>query len=495
MKKTFILKLFIFIVTALFAYAALPLSVYSGTKGVKTSYKRYSIFKYKNEDVLCEPYTVTKDDWLYKIFRKKGEISEQDFPKFIVIFKKINPAINNVDAIEPGVNILIPLKKVDQKEYDQNASGEVDIPVVEFSAMSAKLNLKPFIQKHKIQKGETISDLIDKDFLKKSGAISKEGLKVFQLANPDIKNINIIYEGADVYLPDPSIKSQSWFQSLLSGKIPTTETKNQKLETVQSNIDAHELAQLKKYAALIGGTLLSQGKMYFPGKNETSQMLNLSSSPVIETEDGSKILIISDNNVNAELLEYVQNYWKGIKTQLISETSDKIKDRVKNKNLTKYSVTREYKKIIEIILHQTDYDYIPNTKIPFTINNINLEAKFGRVIRKDEADLLINFGEVYGSALSALKKREFNIFSLTPKMTTLDLTKQLFSHLGYTTWLNPSFSTRETIQTIQGLYVVKNLVGKNQDKIFIFVKPLNQNTIDYLKQENIKIISAISKGE
>ena len=224
-------------------------------------------------------------------------------------------------------------------------------------------------------------------------------------------------------------------------------------------------------------------------------MLNLSSSPVIETEDGSKILIISDNNVNAELLEYVQNYWKGIKTQLISETSDKIKDRVKNKSLTKYSVTREYKKIIEIILHQTDYDYIPNTKIPFTINNINLEAKFGRVIRKDEADLLINFGEVYGSALTALKKREFNIFSLTPKMTTLDLTKQLFSHLGYTTWLNPSFSNRETIQTIQGLYVVKNLVGKNQDKMFIYVKPLNQNTLDYLKQENIKIISAISKGE
>jgi len=490
MRKILALKISIITVTALYAYIVSPFIPCAQAKGVKTSYKQYSIFKYNDKDILCEPYVVSKDDWLYKIFRKKGEISEQDFPQFIIIFKKINPEINNVDAIEPGIHILIPLKKIQKEEYEQSSPGKVDIPVIEFSAMVENLDLKSFLQKHKIQKGETISNLIDKDFLKKGGALSKEGMQAFKLANPDIKNINIIYEGADIYLPDPSIKSQSWFKSVLSGKIPIAESKREKIAAVKRRIDDHELAQLKKYSALIGGTLLNQGKIYFPGRNGTSQVLDLSSSPVIESDDGSKILIISGNNVNAELLEYVQTYWKGIKTQLISETLDKIKSLDKNKNLKQYSITRGYKKNIEQLLSQTDYDYIPDVKIPFTINNINLEARFGRVIRQDAADLLINFGNVYGAALKALEKREFTILSLAPKMAPLEIAQQLFSSLGYTTWENPSFSDQGTVQIIHGLYVVKD-----RDKIFVSIEPLNMDSKKYLEKENIKILTTKNRSK
>ena len=480
MKKLIFLKIFILTVLALHAYVVPPFLSQSKATGVKTSYKRYSIFKYKNEDVLCEPYIVNKDDWLYKIFRKKGEISEKDFPHFIIIFKEINPQISNIDAIEPGIHILIPLKSVDQEDYDQTSKGNVDIPVIEFSTISKDLNLKPFMQEHKIKKGETLSTLIDKDFLKKGGGISEEGLKAFQLANPNIKNINIIFEGSDIYLPDPSIKSQPWFQSLLSGKPNEKEKKEQAAE--QYKIEAYKLTQLKKYSSLIGGTLLSSGKMYFPGENNASQVLDLSSTPIIETDDGSKILIISGENVNDELLEYVQTYWKDLKTQLISETIDKVKN--KSKSSPKKNITTEYKKIIEILLSQTGYDYIPNAKIPFMLNNINLEASFGRVLRKDTTDLLINFGNVYGTALEALEKREFEIISITPKLTTLELSKKLFSHLGYSTWINPSFFTGEAVEKMNGLYA-----AKEKDKVFIPFKPLSNTAIDYLKKEKIKTLT------
>jgi len=490
MRKILALKISVITVMALYAYVVSTFVPCAQAKGVKTSYKQYSIFKYNDEDVLCEPYVVSKDDWLYKIFRKKGEISEQDFPQFIIIFKKINPEINNVDAIEPGIHIVIPLKKIKKEEYEQSSPGKVDIPVIEFSAMVEDLDLKSFIQKHKVQQGETISNLIDNEFLETGGVLSKEGIQAFQLANPDIKNINIIYEGADIYLPDPSIKSQSWFKSVLSGKIPISETKREKIAAVKRKIDDHELAQLKKYSALIGGTLLNQGKMYFPGRDGSSQVLDLSSSPVIESDDGSKILIISGDNVNAELLEYVQTYWKGIKTQLISETLDKIKSMGKDKNLKQYSITREYKKNIAQLLSQTDYDYIPDVKIPFTINNINLEARFGRIIRQDTADLLINFGNVYGAALKALEKREFTILSLAPKMATLEIAQQLFSSLGYTTWENPSFSDLESVQTIHGLYAVKD-----RDKIFVSIEPLSMDSKKYLEKENIKILTTKNRSQ
>lgn len=480
MKKFIFFKVFIFTILALYAYVAPPFLSQSIAKGVKTSYKRYSIFKYKNKDILCEPYIVHKDDWLYKIFKKKGEISEEDFPYFIIIFKEINPQISNIDAIEPGSHILIPLKNIKQKDYDQTLSGNIDIPVIEFSTISEDLNLTSFIQKYKIKKGDTISTLIDKEFLKKGGALSAEGLKAFQLANPNIKNINIIFEGSEVYLPDPSIKSQPWFQSLLSGK-PDKKGKKE-LTAKQYKIEAYKLAQLRKYASLIGGTLLSSGKMYFPGEDSSGQVLDLSSTPIIETHDGSKILMISGENVNEELLEHIQNYWKNLKTQLISETINKLKH--KSKAAPKKNIIAEYKQMIEALLSQAGYDYIPNAKIPFTLNNITLEASFGRILKKDTTDLLINFGNVYGTVLEILKNRGFKIITITPKLTPIELADKLFSHLGYTTWANPSFSTGEAIEGMNGLYA-----AKGKDTVFIPFQPLSNAAMDYLKKEKIKILT------
>ncbi|MBU0463175.1 MAG: hypothetical protein KKE12_06115, partial [Proteobacteria bacterium] len=68
MKKQIFFKIFIFTVLSIYIVAVSPFLSHTEakTKRVKTSYKRYSIFKYKNEDILCEPYIVKKNDWLYK---------------------------------------------------------------------------------------------------------------------------------------------------------------------------------------------------------------------------------------------------------------------------------------------------------------------------------------------------------------------------------------------------------------------------------------------
>ncbi len=457
-------------------------------KGVKTSYKRYSIFKYKNEDVLCEPYTVTKDDWLYKIFRKKGEISEKDFPYFLLIFKELNPQISNIDAIAPGIPILIPLKKVEKKDYDLSTPDNVDVPVIEFSSLPEDQILAPFVKKHTIKKGENISSLIDKEFLEESGRLSEEGIKAFQLANPNIQNINIIYEGNDIYLPDPAIKSESWFQSFFSTKqkdntSEADQTAAPAAQPIPDPVDELKLLQLKRYTSLIGGTLLSQGKMYFPDSTGSTQVLDLSKAPVIETEDGTKILVMSGVNQNGMLLEQVKKYWKDLRIEMMSEALEELRTAASLKPVQKPNLTLEYKERVETLLSQTEYDYIPETKIPFVLNNIQLEASFGRIIRKEQTDLLINFGNVYGKALAVLEKKEFKIISITPKLTTLEVSKTLFSNLGYATWDNPSFFTGNRVESIEGLYAVKT-----GNKIFIPEKPLSPTALDYLDKEDIKVL-------
>jgi hypothetical protein len=110
------------------------------------------------------------------------------------------------------------------------------------------------------------------------------------------------------------------------------------------------------------------------------------------------------------------------------------------------------------------------------------------VIRKDTTDLLINFGNVYGTALEVLEKREFEIMSIPPRITVPELVKQLFARLGYATWNNPSFSTADTIETLNGLYA-----SRETDKLFVPNEALSQTARLYLKKENIKILSLNEK--
>ena len=75
-------------------------------------------------------------------------------------------------------------------------------------------------------------------------------------------------------------------------------------------------------------------------------------------------------------------------------------------------------------------------------------------------------------------------------MATLDIAQQLFSSLGYTTWKNPSFSDQGRVQTINGLYAVKN-----RDKIFVSIEPLSIDSQKYLEKENIRILTTRNRSQ
>ena len=94
-----IIRRIIIIPVVLFFFT--PCAAFSAT-GVKTSFKKYTLYTYEDQLYLCEPYLVRHNEWLYKIFRQKGEISASDFPLFLKIFKHINPNIGNIDAISPA---------------------------------------------------------------------------------------------------------------------------------------------------------------------------------------------------------------------------------------------------------------------------------------------------------------------------------------------------------------------------------------------------------
>ncbi|MCK5835900.1 MAG: hypothetical protein KAH09_01420 [Desulfobacula sp.] len=465
---------------------------YFHAAGVKTYYKQYSIFTHEDEYILCEPYQVKKDDWLYKIFRKKGEISKEDFPKFLTIFNIINPQIKNIDAIEPGITILIPLKKVGKQAYDQETPGIVEVPVIEFSATPDKFDIESFVRKHTIQAGDTVSTLLSKEFLKKGGAISKEAQKAFVRLNPHIKNIDKIYQGTQVVIPDPSILAQPWFETFLKQgrkgiksiyKTPGVTTSDQVLPV----IPPQEMIRLKRYSELIKGTLINQGQMYFPGTRfQPDLIINLSKIPVIESKDGQKTLIIPSDRLGKalgrDLVKNIKAYWKQVKIQGIDETLSianafGIKE---NSMADKPAIPNQ---LISKLLSATSYPYILDENIIFASGKIEMETSFGRIPRQGMPDLLVNMGNVYGLALEELERKGYQILTISPGLTMGEICLVLFTHLGYSTWKNPSFTHQGKFETLQGIYVVKN-----KEKLFIARQKPDPTVLQFLETKNIKLL-------
>ena len=93
----------------IFCSLATPVPALSGLL-----YKSYIIRQDMGADILCDPYVVQRNDYVTKLFKKRGEIAEKDFPEFLELFRRLNPHISDINLIQPGQHVYIPLKKLDK---------------------------------------------------------------------------------------------------------------------------------------------------------------------------------------------------------------------------------------------------------------------------------------------------------------------------------------------------------------------------------------------
>ena len=175
-------------------------------------YKNYIIRYDRGWDILCEPYEVRPNDWVLKIFRQKGEIAHDDFREFLGIFMRLNPQIKDIDLIRPGQVIDIPLKKLQQGALPGQASGIVTIPFVSINSVVDLLGKNS--TEYVVQQGDCVSKIIAERFGVYGSKPYSDGLKMFRALNPQIKNVNRIFSGQRVYVPDPSVREQPWYGSI-----------------------------------------------------------------------------------------------------------------------------------------------------------------------------------------------------------------------------------------------------------------------------------------
>lgn len=316
--------------------AVLPLCLTTATHGAML-YKNYVVRYDRGWDILCDPYQVQKGDWVLKIFRQKGEIAHEDFREFLGIFERLNPHVKDIDRIRPGQVVDIPLKKLAQGALPGQSSGVVTIPFVMVD------NPKEMIRKNSnaytIQRGDTVSKLIANHFGGRYGNLTySQGLKLFKAVNPHIKNIDRIYAGEKIYLPDPSIREQGWFSGLFD------ESGNLVEEVAEAEMTTAEASQprppaavstpleplprqseskgpIAEAASVMGGRLLNKGTYFLPMKQGSDFELDLSRYPMIDLGNGKKVILTSQDKVMNVDLPLIQSYWDDVKVVKVGENS------------------------------------------------------------------------------------------------------------------------------------------------------------------------------
>ena len=554
-------------------------------------YKSYLVKYDQGWDILCDPYVVQNNDWVYKIFRQKGELSAKDFSEFINIFKRLNPHIHNIDQIRPRQNIIIPLKKIEPGTFPNQSSGVVSIPFVTISKLSELLG--SYANPYKVQKGNTISELIADRFGPYGTKAYKEGIQLFKTINPQVDNINFIYVGQEIKLPDVTLRNQAWYQSLFdkAGQIKK-ELTGTSLNTsaitpaVTDPIEKPTVDPLAETAAVLNGKLLNKGTYFFPSKGKEDFALDLSQIPVIELKDGSRIVFVNKTDASTADLSLLRSLWENVniievekdtpvdtiltavfknttqeKTQrrlsfsdnglavfvtakwikpsppgedgtsrqtcisvienMSQKTSDAIvryldqnniviKDILENETgahapesstasstpfvipdvVTLTPISR--KAFVRDLIEAMGNHYTKDIEVTFPYAGIQVQAVSNLVSTASGREFLIDFGDLYGDAITEIEKTGLKIIQLKQNDGMHTMATRILDATGDPYVSDPVFYAAKRPADFNTKIIVKGfLVTKPEgSRVLISAIPLHNRVLQFFNEDNIKVVLA-----
>jgi len=554
-------------------------------------YKSYIIQKDQGREILCDPYIVRKNDHIWKIFRQKGEFATRDFPEFLNVFKRLNPQLSDIDRIHPGLQILIPLKILSPGAFKDQATGTVTIPFI--TVPSVHKILKPFLKAYIVKKGDVVSELVRPGFGSIQNRTYQSGLKLFKLVNPDIHNLNRIYQGQKIYLINPQIQSQPWYHSLFDAAGNIVDDFRFKTRISATGVTppkerpSRTKSPVERLAAVVNAKVVNRGAFFFPQKSGQDLKIELRNNPLLKTDNQKMILFASDALAVSEI-NLIRSFWKNVKVvsashnlsledmlKRIWESQKSVDDAPKlsisddgfeleiraqwiidqgsqlkatkqrlcitivedlaectSPAVTRYLKTRgiiikeilrgsglarmKYQgiskepskgsrtihldaaareRLVREVVQALGYRYAPDVDITFPYSGIQVTAR-SNLITKGDKTLCVDYGELYGEAVSAIRASGLNIVQIKAHekfdATLLKLLKAL--NVNYTA--DPIFYAANrppqynTSLTIPGYFI------SNPGKIKILVSEsvLKDEIIQFLLEKGFdKIIRLTSK--
>ncbi len=551
-------------------------------------YKNYIIRYDRGWDILCEPYTVQEGDWVLKIFRQKGEIAHNDFRDFTGIFARLNPHIRDIDMLRPGETIDIPLKQLEHGTLTGQASGMVTIPFVTLDKVTEAV--RQHSAPYKVQPGDTVSRLIARQYGHYGSKAYQEGVKLFQEANPQISDLNLIYAGQRIYLPDPAIRGQSWYAGLHEETgnsrevIPdSAPVRSEEQSAPSAGTASVEIAHstLEQAAAAVGGQLATKGTYYLPNPGEEDFEIDLSRYPLLTVAPEEKILFATQETIMGMDRQQAAAAWPTIKIAAIDaqastqeivaaifealgeekqaaegselvfedngvrvmvrarwikpdvdqralcvtpignaaeQTPDSIRRYLEQRNIVLKEILPEgqgivagtgeegqrhavknilalapasQKDFVRNLARALGFAYAPNVPVSFPYGGVQVQAYAHLLTAGQGREILIDFGDLYGDALEAIRQSGPLVVQITAQDSYSVIARRLLAMLQLDFEDNPSFlAARRPAEYNTAIAFPGVLYRKaSGERILLCPADLHPALTDLLVMENIALVT------
>jgi len=275
-------------------------------------YKNYIIQHDGGRDILCAPYIVKSGDWVVKILKLRGEIARQDFPMFLEIFQMINPEVKDINRIRPGQQIFIPLRVVDTDSLQGQQQGLVTIPFVDLSTRAPSSSSEKTIR-YQVQAGDCVSKLVASRFGRFGTHSYREGVRLLERLNPQIKDMNQILVGQVIFLPATDVTAPGEPVLTSAPVAPPAAVRRKMDAAAPGGTPGAMIAPVSEAAAKMSAGLVKEGTFNFPGGQNGEARLDLARTPLLQMPDGEQVLLTQGRPIGSADWAAIENLWKNLR--------------------------------------------------------------------------------------------------------------------------------------------------------------------------------------
>lgn len=470
-------------VAAIVLLSALP----EGTAA--TLFRRYYVRTVGEQEILCEGRVVENGDSVIRFFREKGELGDGGYARFTEIFRRINPHLSNIDKIRTGQYLHIPLRKIAPGTYPGQSSGVVHLPFV--GRMETPELLKQFSTPHTVKEGEFVSGLIQQRFGGYGPELYADGVRIFRAINPRIRNLNRVYPGQKILLPDPAIRNQPWYASLFDGRgnlLPEGKEKPPEAP-----------APIEEAARFLSAKLLDRGVYYFPDQEGGVFALDLSEFPVLEEVGGERILLLSaSEGIDEKKLSAVSAAWGSLLAVPLPPnlTLQEILERIQRRRLAGREdlpllAGESPGAFVKELMAGLSISYSPGTPVSFPYFGVQVKTLGNLVSEKGGGALLADFGELYGGAEAAIEKTGVRVVSLGREESYIRVLLEMMRAMGYDMVVDPVFGAavgeggQGASRALSGFYFSRPDADR---KVFIAKGVPDAEAVRFLKGQGVAVL-------
>ena len=229
---------------------------------------------------------------------------------------------------------------------------------------------------------------------------------------------------------------------------------------------------------------------YFAGEKKT----HLCITPIIDPDEQTPDLIARyleqhDIIIKEFLKDVKETKHKSKKAQKENTTEDArpLKNTTEDVIVIDFS---DHKTFVKNLLTAMDYNYAQNVAITFPYAGIQIKALSNLVSSSNGKPLLVDFEDLYGDAIIAIKKTGLDIIQIKEKDSVYEVIEKIFDALEVSYAKDPTFLAAKrpiiynTSLTIPG-YLISN---KKQHKILLATAPVNDDVAQFLINKGIEVI-------